>query len=182
MRAVLGLLTALLVLALPNSLSAEGTGEADPAAYQAYLESLYRGTVPLLKPEDAAARLDADPSVIVIDVRSEAERSVSFIPGSRFVDFASWRPAELAALPRDTPVVLYCAVGYRSERAGEDLLDAGFTEVFNLYGGIIEWYNRGLPLEAAQDVPAARPPVHGYRPRWGKYVRDGNVTYEPRAE
>lgn len=144
--------------------------------YGKYLDSLYRGSVPVMQPEELELFLRSNPDALVLDVRSRPERSVSFLEGSEFHDFDSFAVDSLPDLPRDTPIVAYCAVGYRSERVGEMLMEAGFTDVRHLYGGIIEWHNRGLSLSNGNG------PVHGYAPRWGRYVADGNVVYDPPVE
>jgi hypothetical protein len=107
---------------------------------------------------------------------------VSFLEGSRFFDFESFRIEQVSGLDRDTPVLLYCAVGYRSERIGEQLIAAGFTDVQHVYGGIIEWYNRGFSVADGQAAGSGAPLIHGHLPKWGKYVADGQVTYEPAGE
>jgi rhodanese-related sulfurtransferase len=162
-----------------------GGGEED---YDEFLDSLYRDTVPVIQPEELPGIADSKENLLVLDVRSEPERSVSFIDGSRFADFETFDIEPFLSLPRDTPIVAYCAVGWRSERVGEQLIAAGFTDVSHMYGGIIEWHNRGYLLAAGPEAPPAvpsgqsGPPVHGRAPRWGKYVEDGYVTYEPEAD
>ena len=155
---------------------AAGTYES----YNAYLESVYRETVPLIQPEELHEMLrEQNREIVVLDTRSRAERTVSYLPGSRFVGYEEFNVDHVADVPRTATVVLYCAVGYRSERVGEALQDAGFTSVLNLYGGIIEWHNRGLPLVDAHAKPAR---VHGYSPRWGRWVESDRVTYSPDPE
>jgi rhodanese-related sulfurtransferase len=180
-------------LMVPGAVTWANGTQAD---YAGFLDSLYDGTVPVVDPDIARSRIESNRDILLLDVRSEPERTVSFIAGSEFVDFGGFSMDAYLGLPRNTPVIAYCAVGYRSERVGEAFIAAGFTDVSHLYGGIIEWHNRGLPLQAGEGgasevgpgergaaVPsAAGPPVHGYRPRWGRYVADGNVTYEPPVE
>ena len=160
--------------------AAIATAGAASEDYAAYLDDLYRDTVPVIHPSEVGAFLEDNPGALVIDVRSEPERTISYIDGSQFHDFDTFDTETFRSLPRDTPILAYCAVGYRSERVGERLLELGFTNVFHIYGGIIEWHNQGLPLEPGV-IPAEddRPAVHGYLPRWGKYVVDGNVVYDP---
>lgn len=169
---------AVLVLAAVPAWAAGGAED-----YDAYLESLYRYTVPLVEPEQAQTEMQSDPKILVLDVRSVPERSVSYIDNSVLVDYDTFTIDEFLSLPRDTPIIAYCAVGFRAERVGEQLIEVGFTNVQNIYGGIIEWYNRGLPIVAGRVTLAQQgpenPPVHGNLPRWGKWVEDGNVTYEP---
>jgi rhodanese-related sulfurtransferase len=184
MRANRVLTTTLLALLISPGLPAAGATED----YDAYLSSLYRGTVPLIAPVDLASLLATSPDALVLDVRSEPEREVSYIEGSVFYDFETFSPEYLASVPRDRTIVLYCAVGYRSERIGEQLIEMGFTDVRHIYGGIIEWHNAGLQLVAGEAGGSAvqtasnGPPVHGYEPRWGRYVEDGNVVYDPPVE
>ena len=158
-----------------------------PESYDAYLDSLYRGTVPLMTPAELSNLMeDEQADMLLLDIRTAAERSVSYIPGSRFIDFESFTMDELDGVPRTQQVVLYCAVGYRSERVGELILEAGFSEVYNLYGGIIEWHNQGLPTVVAtgagRNEVEKSPVVHGYSSRWGIWVSRGEVLYDPRPE
>jgi len=71
--------------------------------------------------------------------------------------------------------VVYCSVGYRSERIGEKLLDKGFTNVYNLYGGIFDWINNDYPLVDIADQPIQK--VHGYNEDWSKWVCKGEKVY-----
>ncbi len=54
----------------------------------------------------------------------------------------------LLMLPKNKPVYLYCNTGYRSERAARVLAAAGYSNVYNMQFGIMEWYHIGLPLYA----------------------------------
>jgi rhodanese-related sulfurtransferase len=62
-------------------------------------------------------------------------------------------PARLAELPRDRPIIVYCAGGYRSSIAASLLLRQGFTDVSEIAGGMAAWQRAGLPTadgDAAQ--------------------------------
>jgi rhodanese-related sulfurtransferase len=48
-------------------------------------------------------------------------------------------PARLADLDRTVPLVVMCHSGGRSRRVAEFLLGNGFSQVFNLKGGIDAW-------------------------------------------
>ena len=47
---------------------------------------------------------------------------------------------------KDETVYIYCRSGNRSGQAVKVMHDAGFHNVYNLNGGVIDWTNAGLPL------------------------------------
>jgi rhodanese-related sulfurtransferase len=53
-----------------------------------------------------------------------------------------------AALPaKDTPVILYCRSGNMSEQATRALVELGYTQVWDVPGGIVSWQQSGRGLE-----------------------------------
>jgi monothiol glutaredoxin len=82
-------------------------------------------------------RLEAANPLLLIDVRTPAEREIASISAARPWDEALER--ELEAMPRERPIVVYCHHGGRSARAAEELVGAGFRDVYNLSGGIDAW-------------------------------------------
>lgn len=115
--------------------------------------------------EVAAWRADAGRTPpLLLDIRSGVEQAVSWIPGARCARSEAQALAEIPELPKDTPIVTYCAVGVRSARLAHILRNAGFSSVANLEGGIFAWANRGLPLENAAGPETA---AHPYDEHWG---------------
>ncbi len=94
---------------------------------------------------DAAAwnRLLDDPKVTVIDTRNSYEIDVGTFPGALDPATRSFRefPGFAATLaPADHPrVAMFCTGGVRCEKASALLLDAGFAEVYQLDGGILNY-------------------------------------------
>jgi len=74
---------------------------------------------------------------VLVDVRTEQERAIARIDGSRLLDERSYE--ELVALDRNTPLVFQCHHGIRSQAAAEHFLREGFRNVYNLEGGIDAW-------------------------------------------
>jgi len=54
---------------------------------------------------------------------------------------------KVAKLNRNEPVYLYCRSGKRSARAGEILREMGFTEIYDMDGGILKWNEEDFELE-----------------------------------
>ncbi len=73
----------------------------------------------------------------LVDVRTEEERALAVIDGSRLLDKDYHR--YLLGLDRQTPLVFQCHHGIRSQAAAEYFLQAGFTTLYNLRGGIDAW-------------------------------------------
>ena len=74
----------------------------------------------------------------LIDVRENVEVARGMIPGAVHIVMNSI-PDRLAEIPRDKPVVIYCATGARSYAVAAYLLENGFADVKNLDGGIVAW-------------------------------------------
>ena len=89
----------------------------------------------------------AEAGVITLDVRTPSEFAEGFIEGARLIDFQSGNfENEIAALDKNATYAVYCRSGNRSGQAVKVMQDAGFSNVFNMNGGVIEWANAGLPL------------------------------------
>ena len=73
----------------------------------------------------------------LVDVRTEAERALAHIDGSRLLDQA-YHDA-LLDMDRDTPLVFQCHHGIRSQQAAEYFRSKGFRHLSNLRGGIDAW-------------------------------------------
>nr|MBS0037751.1 rhodanese-like domain-containing protein [Saprospiraceae bacterium] len=106
---------------------------------------------------------------VILDAREEEEFRVSSIPGSTFVGY---RDFDLAGIKErfdlDQPIVVYCSIGYRSEKIGELLQEAGYRKVYNLYGSIFEWANRDFPLVNPENKSTKE--IHTYNKRWSKWM------------
>lgn len=137
--------------------------------------SLLKHTVPLISVEQLAGELSKNPSIILMDTRKRAEFRVSHIENARFVGYRGFKLKSVTGIPLETPIVVYCSLGVRSERIGEKLKKAGFKNVKNLLGGMFEWVNRGHPVYDPTGRPTPR--VHGYSKEWSKWLRRGEKVF-----
>lgn len=105
---------------------------------------------------------------LILDARERDEYDVSHIPGSRYVGYDFFKITQLSAEDKSKPVVVYCSIGYRSEKIGERLHQEGFEKVYNLYGSIFAWANAGFTLEDNSGKTTNR--IHGYNEDWSRWI------------
>ena len=122
-------------------------------------------SVPIITVDELAENQD---SYLLLDAREPDEYEVSHIAGAKYIGFKEFDPSSLQDVPKDKPIVLYCSIGYRSEKTGEKLQELGFTNVKNLYGSIFEWVNRGQSVVDATGKETNS--VHAYSKKWGKWI------------
>ena len=118
--------------------------------------------------ETLASATEAD-RPFLIDARADNEFAVSHLPGA--VQASGKTAVALAKEAGDRPIVVYCAVGFRSSKTAKALMDAGFTNVANLEGSIFEWANEGHAVvrrENGAETPVQQ--VHPYDTKWGQML------------
>jgi rhodanese-related sulfurtransferase len=86
----------------------------------------------------AHAWLNSKAAPVVLDVREPFEVALCRLPGSLTIPLAQL-PEQLAALPRDRPILIHCHHGGRSLQAARMLRAKGFPRTTSLRGGIEEW-------------------------------------------
>ena len=113
----------------------------------------------------------------VLDTREIEEYKASHLAGSYWVGYESFRLDKIDSLVRtkNKRIVVYCSVGVRSEDIGEKLLQQGYTDVRNLYGGIFEWKNQGRKVVDSSGLETQN--VHAYSKFWGRLLTDANKVY-----
>lgn len=111
---------------------------------------------------------------LLLDVRRGEEFEVSHLPGAVHFPPGSAAMGLESLASKDTPIVVYCSVGYRSSRMARQLRAAGYSNVSNLEGSIFEWANGGHPVE--RDGRRVEQ-VHPYNRLWGRLL-DGDLHPE----
>jgi glyoxylase-like metal-dependent hydrolase (beta-lactamase superfamily II)/rhodanese-related sulfurtransferase len=97
----------------------------------------------------AAELLATSQPPLVVDVRMAREHEQRNIPGSLNLPL-SHLGERLDALPRDRPLLVYCAAGYRSSIGASLLRHHGFQDVGEISGGIESWQAAGLPVDSGR--------------------------------
>lgn len=119
--------------------------------------------------DTVAQWVQSDPSLLLIDVRSRDEFTVSQL--KRTVNLQSVQDiSEAIAQRKPSKTVLYCSVGFRSSKLAQELAQRGFSSVANLEGSIFQWANEGRPLYRGE-VPVEK--VHPFGKRWAGLLKPG---------
>jgi rhodanese-related sulfurtransferase len=87
--------------------------------------------------------INTTPGLRTIDVRAAGERAAAAIASSTHIPLQHLS-TELKDVPKDTPLLVHCAGGYRSSIAASLLQRDGFSNVRELAGGLAAWEAVGL--------------------------------------
>lgn len=86
--------------------------------------------------------------LVILDIRTPEEFAAGHIAGAINIDYyASDFEQRLGVLEMDVPYVMYCNSGNRSSNTLPLMDSLGFSEVYELDGGIQAWLGAGLPTE-----------------------------------
>lgn len=141
----------------------------DPA-FQKAIETYLSFSVPVISCGSLYENMD---QFIILDARESTEYQVSHLKNARFVGHDQFSLEDLSDMDKSKPIVVYCSIGYRSEKIGEKLQKSGFTKVYNLFGSIFEWVNQGFPVYDAGGSRVLK--VHTYNRKWSKWVTAPSV-------
>lgn len=144
----------------------------DPA-FATHLNSVYNHSIPTLTVNELKEALKA--GAIILDTRETNEFDVSHIRYSRHVGYIWFDMRSIYDIPKTDTVVVYCAVGNRSERIAEKLKKAGYQNVFSLFGGLYEWVNRRNPVYNKENIQTTE--IHVYDKSWIKWLDSGSPVY-----
>lgn len=139
-------------------------------AYKTLLSTLYDADFNTIKPEEIK-ELSA---YQILDTREKDEYEVSHLAEANWVGYETFTIENVSNIDKDKPVLVYCTVGARSQDIGQKLKRAGFSQVYNLYGGIIQWSNDEMPLYK-NNLPTTQ--VHTYSQTWGIWLNKGVKVY-----
>ena len=136
-------------------------------AFHERLQDLLSFEVPVLSVDSAVNSLE---DFTLLDTREWDEFQISHLPGAQFAGYRNFNIEDWKDIDRNTPILVYCSVGYRSERIGAELKAAGYEYVYNLYGSIFEWVNKGYPIVDSSGQQTKE--LHTYNKRWSRWVEN----------
>jgi len=139
-------------------------------AFQEKIESYIDNTVPQISVTKAYAQRE---NFYFLDAREIEEFEVSHIEGAQHIGYDDFSFSTIESIPKTTPIVIYCSIGYRSEKIGEKLANKGFTNVQNLYGSIFEWVNQGFPIINASGEETMK--LHTYNEDWSQWISNKKI-------
>ena len=115
---------------------------------------------------------------VILDARELIEYNVSHLKDAIFVGYENFQIDSIQNKLQDKSgnIVVYCTLGVRSEDIAEKLKAAGYTNVQNLYGGIIEWKNNDFKVFNSDGKETDN--VHVCNEFWSKWLKKGIKVYE----
>ena len=132
-------------------------------------------SIPYISVEELAM---PNSDAVILDSREMKEYEVSHIKDAIQVgyDFFDIETVEKQITDKSKTIVVYCSVGIRSEDIGEKLKEAGYTNVYNLFGGIFEWKNKDQIVYDTEEEPTED--VHTFSKEWSKWLLKGIKIYD----
>lgn len=160
---------ALSIFTLPtfcNGQKSDSNAHCNDKKFNKRVDQLLSYSVPTLDVDSLKAEQQ---DVYIFDTREPEEYEVSHIAGAKYLGYNKFDASLLGDLPKDAKIVVYCSVGYRSEKIGKKLKKMGYTNVYNLYGSIFEWINRGYDVVDKNGEKTEK--IHTYNKKWSQWVK-----------
>ena len=152
---------------------------ANPMFSQQSLDDLLKShntkNIPYISVQELAMpKTDA----IILDARELKEFEISHIKNAIHVGFNHFNKNSIKNIINDKnkPIVVYCSVGIRSETIAHKLKKAGYNNVFNLYGGIFEWKNKGFKVYNSKEQETEN--IHTFNKKWSLWLKKGIKIYD----
>jgi rhodanese-related sulfurtransferase len=138
------------------------------------LEKYNDETIPYIYSKELSNEKD----ITILDAREIKEYKTSHLKNAIYAGYNYFKIDSIQnKLPnKDAKIVVYCSIGIRSEDIGEKLNKAGYTNVYNLYGGIFEWKNKNFKVYNSEEKETKN--VHVYSKNWSKWLTKGVKIFD----
>ena len=140
-------------------------------AFYKMIEALLEHNVKEISVEKAKGLSDA----VFLDAREKVEFDISHIKDALWVGYDDFDLKRLQQINKNTRLIVYCSVGYRSEKITHKLDTEGFKNCSNLIGGIFDWSNKGYPLYDNSGKITTK--VHAFDKTWGIWLNTSAKVY-----
>ena len=128
-------------------------------------------SVPIISVADA---YEARKKYVFLDAREKEEFATSHISDAIHIGYDDFEiDTVIDKIPKDSELIVYCSIGYRSEKIGKKLKKYGYTNVYNLYGSIFEWVNQHHPVFDTNNKSTNK--LHTYSKKWSKWVGNEDI-------
>lgn len=119
-----------------------------------------------------------DNNVVLLDSRETIEYKTSHLNNAILIGYENFNINQITKSFEDKrqKIVVYCSLGIRSETIAKKIKEAGYTNVYNLYGGIFEWSNNEFPIINSKGKETNK--VHTFNKDWSKFLLKGEKIYE----
>ena len=108
-----------------------------------------------------AKKLIENGDVFVLDVRTPSEFNSSHIEGATLIPVTNTFGSNLSSdnllearvdeVPKNKKILVYCKSGHRSTSASKILVNAGYSQVYSMEGGINAWTGAGYPVVSSEN-------------------------------
>ncbi|WP_138435109.1 rhodanese-like domain-containing protein [Winogradskyella algicola] len=117
-------------------------------------------------------------NAILLDARELREYEVSHLKDAIHIGYDEFNLKNTIEQlnNKDQMIVVYCSLGIRSEDIAEQLKNEGYTNVYNLFGGIFEWKNNDFKVYNLNNETTEN--VHVFSKEWSQWLLKGIKIYD----
>ncbi len=139
------------------------------------LDKYNKESIPYITAKDLFKK---EKEIILLDAREASEFEVSHLKNAIFVGYDNFNLKKTIKKidNKQQTIIVYCSLGIRSEDIAEKLKKAGYTNIYNLYGGIFEWKNNNFPVYNSKEKETDS--IHTFNQEWSKWLKKGIKTYD----
>ncbi len=147
--------------------------QVESGSFNLLLKSMLKSSIPTISVSELSK--ENQTNIIFLDAREKKEFEVSHLKNAKWIGYDDFKLSRMKDIDKSKEIVIYCSIGVRSEKIGEKLKEAGYTDVKNLYGSIFEWVNQGNPVY--DNTGNVTNKVHAYNKKWGVWLKEGEKVY-----